>query len=125
MYDPAGRQHRGPLVGREEELGELYAQFEMIERLTGQEFQTNRFDVLARRPYGVFLLGEAGIGKTRLAEEMAGWALQRGWAVIWNRAYGQERVVPYWLWSKVLRACLQLDLWRPEEEAVFSSRYAS
>src|SRR5690348_12144616 len=111
MYDPAGRQHRGPLVGREEELGELYAQFEMIERLTGQEFQTNRFDVLARRPYGVFLQGEAGIGKTRLAEEMAGWAQQRGWAVIWNRAYQQERVVPYWLWSKVLRTCLLLDLW--------------
>jgi tetratricopeptide (TPR) repeat protein len=116
MYDPAGRQHRGPLVGREEELGELYAQFEMIERLTGQEFQANRFDVLARRPYGVFLLGEAGIGKTRLAEEMASWAQQRGWAVIWNRAYEQEQVVPYWLWSKMLRACLQLDLWKPEEE---------
>src|SRR5713226_1291648 len=110
MDDPAGRQHRGPLVGREEELHELHQQFEMIERFADQEDQANRFDVLARRPYGVFLLGEAGIGKTRLAEELARWVLQREWAVIWNRAYEQERIVPYWMWSKVLRSCLQLDL---------------
>jgi tetratricopeptide (TPR) repeat protein len=116
MYDPAGRQHRGPLVGREEELRELHQQFEIIERLVGQELQANRFEVLARRSYGVFLLGEAGIGKTRLAEELARWVLQREWAVIWNRAYEQEQIVPYWMWSKVLRSCMQLDLWRPEEE---------
>jgi tetratricopeptide (TPR) repeat protein len=116
MYDPAGRQHSGPLVGREEELRELQRQFEMIERLVGQESEAQRFEVLAQRPYGVFLLGEAGIGKTRLAEELARWAQEREWAVVWNRAYEQERIVPYWLWSKVLRSCLQLDLWKPEQE---------
>jgi len=49
------------------------------------------------------LLGEAGIGKTRLAEEVSREAQQRGWAVIWSRAHAQETTMPYQLWIEVLR----------------------
>src|SRR5579875_2605271 len=103
MYDPAGRQHNVPLVGREAELRELNALIASIEQTTDQASPTNRLADQVQRPCGVFLLGEAGIGKTRLAEEMVHRVLQRDWSVVWHRAYEQERVAPYWLWCTVLR----------------------
>jgi predicted ATPase len=50
----------------------------------------------------VHLVGEAGIGKTTLAEEAARLASGQGWVVVWGRAWGAGAAPPYWLWQQVL-----------------------
>ena len=42
----------------------------------------------------VFIVGEGGIGKTRLATAAAGLAAKRGWSVAVGRAYPVETGVP-------------------------------
>ncbi len=54
----------------------------------------------------VLLSGEAGIGKTRLAEELAARARARDWAVAWGRAYETEGAPPFWPWVQVVRSLL-------------------
>src|SRR5437763_13545816 len=60
-----------------------------------------------RNPHVSLLMGEAGIGKTRLAEELSHEANTRGWVVAWTRAYEQEGTVPYRPWIELLRTLLQ------------------
>ncbi len=76
-----------PLVGRARELDSLVA------ALTG-----------LRRGHGgvVLLVGEAGIGKTRLAAELAGRALADGVPTRWGRSPEGETVPAYWPWRQVL-----------------------
>jgi AAA ATPase domain len=50
----------------------------------------------------VHLVGEAGIGKTALAEQTAALAAGQGWTVVWGRAWGAEAAPPYWIWQQVL-----------------------
>jgi predicted ATPase len=57
----------GPLVGRAEELAQL------IERVDG---------AVAGRPSAVLLAGDAGVGKTRLLDELAARARERGVRVL-------------------------------------------
>ncbi|TCO48511.1 putative ATPase [Kribbella antiqua] len=56
----------------------------------------------------VLCTGEAGIGKTRLAQEVAGLALAQGAAVAWGRCAETEGAPAYWPWRQVLRT-LDLD----------------
>jgi DNA-binding CsgD family transcriptional regulator len=56
----------------------------------------------------VLCTGEAGIGKTRLAQEVAGLALAQGAAVAWGRCVETEGAPAYWPWRQVLRS-LDLD----------------
>src|SRR5450432_266426 len=95
-----GRYQQLPLVGRNAERERL--------RHCLLETEKNLFEHTApawatstRRSLAL-LLGEVGIGKTRLAEETAREALHRGWSVVWSRAYAQESNVPFRLWSQVL-----------------------
>jgi len=58
----------------------------------------------------VFLYGEAGIGKTRLARELRAYAHLRGMQVLYGRCPGLFRmdgVPPYVLWSEVIRDYLE------------------
>jgi DNA-binding SARP family transcriptional activator len=48
--------------------------------------------------------GQAGIGKTRTAEELAAMARARGLAVLWGRCFEGDGAPPYWPWAEVLRA---------------------
>ena len=77
------------LVGRESELAVLRASLDQA--CTGMG--------------GVALLaGEPGIGKTRLAEELAAEARLRGARVLWGRCYEGEGAPPFWPWIQIIRA---------------------
>jgi DNA-binding SARP family transcriptional activator len=106
-----GRVHQSPLVGREMELESLRTMFQDVEQDTKLQLaQQRRVSGIPldtqRRPQCMVLLGEAGIGKTRLAEEVSRDALRRGWWVVWSRIYPQERGIPYHIWIEVLRRAL-------------------
>ena len=88
----SGRMHHSPLIGRETEQHTLHSLLLHVEQYTQQPpvRQETESDVsLAPQGHeqGVLLLGEAGIGKTRLAEEVGRFAQQRGWTVVWGRTY--------------------------------------
>jgi predicted ATPase len=58
----------------------------------------------------VFLYGEAGIGKTRLARELRAYAHLRGMRVLYGRCpalFRMDGVPPYVLWSEVVRDYLE------------------
>ena len=81
----------GPLVGRVRELRELDDAFEDARRGRG----------------GIHLvLGDAGVGKTRLAAALAAHADARGARVIWTRGWGRA-APPYWPWVEVVRGLAQ------------------
>lgn len=102
-----GRSHQYRLVGRNTELVQVSALRAQVAReakllLPGQE-STSRLSLMRGPVQGVVLMGEIGVGKTRLAEEMARQAQQQGWAVAWSRSYEQEGMVSYRVWVDILR----------------------
>jgi DNA-binding SARP family transcriptional activator/tetratricopeptide (TPR) repeat protein len=78
--DGRGRRRELPLVGREEEFARLTACWERTTR-GGQEL--------------VLVRGEAGIGKSRLAEEFRRWVAASGGTTLGCPAYAIEASVPY------------------------------
>jgi predicted ATPase len=56
----------------------------------------------------VVCTGEAGIGKTRLAQEVAGVALAQGATVAWGRCAETDGAPAYWPWRQIVRS-LGLD----------------
>lgn len=57
----------------------------------------------------LLVAGEPGIGKTRLAEDLAEHATTRGAAVVWGRAWESGGAPALWPWVQVLRGCLQWE----------------
>lgn len=51
--------------------------------------------------------GEPGIGKTRVAEELAKEAQERGASIAWGRCWEEEGAPVLWPWLQVIRACLR------------------
>ncbi|MDP1849982.1 MAG: AAA family ATPase [Solirubrobacteraceae bacterium] len=83
-WDSSGE---GPLVGRVRELRELHDAFE---------------DACRGRGGVHIVLGDPGVGKTRLAAALAEHARAAGARVIWTRGWG--RAAPaYWPWVEVVR----------------------
>jgi DNA-binding CsgD family transcriptional regulator len=81
-----------PFVGREAELAALTADLDAAVGGRG----------------GVVLLGgEPGIGKTRLAEELAAQATAHGALVLWGRCWEGEGAPAFWPWVQVVRAYIQ------------------
>src|SRR5688572_12762609 len=79
-------------VGRSEELGEL---------LSGLE------DAIAARGRVFLLAGEPGIGKTRLADEVARRAREKGAEVHWGRCWEAGGAPAYWPWIQIMRALVR------------------
>lgn len=75
-------------VGRERELGQL---------------KTTLNDTLHGNGRLVILAGEPGIGKTRIAGELAGYAHQSGFGVLWGRCYEERGSPAYWPWVQMVR----------------------
>ena len=105
-YVQVGRNNQSPLVGREQELETLHRVLLATEqakrmKLAGQKKAASLTIDTQRRPQCVILMGDVGIGKTRLAEETGLEAKKRGWAVAWTRAYAQESSIPYRMWVEI------------------------
>src|SRR6185503_13221678 len=81
-----------PLVWRDEEIAALSRALDDAERGTSAT---------------IFLAGEGGIGKTRLAEHVVTEAARRKWSVAVGRAYPVETGVPYALFSDALLPTLR------------------
>ena len=86
----------GELAGRERELTELLGW---------------RSAALAGHGGLALLTGPPGIGKTRLAEELAGRARQDGHQVLWGRAVEDQGAPPLWMWRRILGAVGGDDAW--------------
>ncbi len=77
-----------PLVGRDRHLGLLRQWLD---------------DAVAGHGSAVLLSGEAGIGKTRLAEELGAQATGDGVTVAWATSWEGDGVPPLWPWAGILR----------------------
>ncbi len=115
-----GRSHQHPLIGREGELESLHAALQgaaQSARPAMGKRQGALPQEMSRAGQCLLLVGEAGIGKTRLAEELSHAAQSAGWAVAWSRVYSQESSVPYRQWTEVLRNAMAHGLWQRQEIA--------
>ena len=77
-----------PFVGRDRELRNLLAALEASS---------------ARRGQLRLVVGEPGIGKTRLAREVADRAEQGGALVLWGRCAEDDGTPAYWPWIQIVR----------------------
>ena len=83
---------RLPLLGREREVTVLRADLD---------------DALLGRGRLALLVGEPGIGKTRLAEELASEAEIRGATIGWGRNHDDGGAIAFWSWIQVVRTLLE------------------
>ncbi|MFL5665007.1 MAG: DUF6788 family protein [Ktedonobacteraceae bacterium] len=88
-----------PLIGRQQE-------FEDMRHI----LQAASSPSEAKHPHFLLLTGEAGIGKTRLAEELSIEAYSQGWAVAWSQANEQECHLTYRSWTTLLHTLLSASL---------------
>ena len=90
------RHHPHSLLGRQQEL-------ENMRRFLAP-FSSSV--IKSQHPHFLLLTGDAGIGKTRLAEELGLEAYQQSWAVAWSKANETEQTLPYHPWITLLHALL-------------------
>ncbi len=76
-------------VGRQQEMAGLSAALD--DAISGHGLMT-------------VLAGEPGIGKTRIAQELASYADQQEAQVLWGWCYDGEGALPYWQWIQPLRS---------------------
>ena len=89
---PTGTPVDASLIGRDAELAQLV-------------------DALERSLAGlgrlILLSGEPGIGKSRLADELASEAVRRGARVAWGRCWEAGGAPAYWPWVQALRSLIR------------------
>ena len=86
ITSPSAPPAEWPLVGRQTQLARLREA--LIRARSGQ-------------PTAVMLIGEPGIGKSRLLREVAGWARSHGFLVAGGSCSQDEGAPPLWPWSRV------------------------
>ena len=93
---PSGgeRAHRNTsdFVGRHREIEDLRKGLQDALSGTGRLF---------------LIAGEPGIGKTRLADELARNATSRGVQAVWGRCWEGGGAAAYWPWRQIVRSCLK------------------
>ncbi|HVN87985.1 MAG TPA: protein kinase [Candidatus Binatia bacterium] len=87
--NPLDRLASGVFVGRDSEEREL---------------RTALHDALSGRGRLIMLAGEPGIGKTRIAEELATYARLRNAQTLWGRCYEGDGAPAFWPWMQIVRA---------------------
>jgi len=99
VTNPLGRLAGGIFVGRGREAEELRVGVE---------------DALSGRGHVFLLVGEPGIGKTSIAQEVATYARLRGAQILWGRCHETGGAPAYWPWVQAMRAyvheCAPSDL---------------
>lgn len=90
-YNPLEATAVPPLVGRDRELIQLAGHWQQA---------------LAGASGLLIIRGEAGVGKTRLAESFAEQLQRQGYRVLWGRCYEFERVLPYQPLVEAVRSLL-------------------
>jgi energy-coupling factor transporter ATP-binding protein EcfA2 len=84
-------------------VGALYGRAEQVARVAGRVR-----DSCAGTGALVLLTGEPGIGKSRLAEHLAGLAAAEGARLFWGRCWEAGGAPAYWPWIQIFRA-LEMD----------------
>ncbi|MFJ8137403.1 BTAD domain-containing putative transcriptional regulator [Streptomyces sp. NPDC096013] len=102
-----GARTRGVFVGRDRELAVLGDH--VLDALDGGSHLTA-------------VLGEMGVGKTELVEELAVRLHELLQEVVWGRCTSGEGVPAYWVWAQVFR---QLAVSRPEAFRKAEARFGS
>ncbi|MCH7970772.1 MAG: AAA family ATPase, partial [Chloroflexi bacterium] len=87
----AARSPGDEFVGRGDENGRLDRVFD---------------EVISGQGRIVIVLGEPGIGKTRLTRELTARATSRGASMAWGQCRDIEGTPPYWPWSQAIRVLL-------------------
>jgi tetratricopeptide (TPR) repeat protein len=86
-------------------------EIQLIDRVEEMNLLRQAVDRAVRGEGGlVFLYGEAGIGKTRLARELGAYARLRGMKMLYGRCpalFRMDGVPPYVLWNEVVKDYLQ------------------
>ncbi len=82
----------GSLVGRDREMAKLAAALG---------------DSRSGRGHLAMLVGEPGVGKTRMARELEGYARMRGANVAWGRCFEEQGLPSYWPWVQVVRGLMR------------------
>jgi len=111
--EPSRLHDHVPLVGRKQE-------FAVLARALDGAWQGGGMSIA--------IVGEAGVGKTRLVEELADWAHRRGGRVLVGRSFEMEQGLSFGCWLDALRATVagerrileELDpTWRRELTRLF------
>jgi class 3 adenylate cyclase/DNA-binding NarL/FixJ family response regulator len=86
------RRPAGVFVGRQAEMAHLTKALESARQGRGQV---------------VLLAGSSGMGKTRLAQQLAERAEAEGALVLWGRCLEEPGAPPYWPWRQLIRGYLR------------------
>jgi hypothetical protein len=92
VAEGAGHLAQRPIFGRQREIEQLQAG--LVQALAGR----GRFFTV---------VGEPGIGKTRLLDELTETANQRGMLVLWGRSWESGGAPAYWPWIAVLEGLVR------------------
>jgi serine/threonine protein kinase len=96
-----GALGKGEFVGREQELVTI----------------TGALDrVLKKKETRMFVCGEAGVGKTRLKDELLKVAHSKGISAFEGKCSSFEMNTPYYLWNTLLKSMLRIGMEMPEAE---------